>query len=57
MSDHQPASNPEPGRDADRAPAESGCEASQGAPTDLHELDFSRLRMARASLDGAFSEC
>jgi hypothetical protein len=51
VSNHQPDGNAE--RGSETAPAQQPREAQDRAP-DLPELDFSRLRMARASLDAAF---
>ena len=51
MSEHQPAGTSE--FEGEMAPAEDPREAI-GAVWDLEEPDFSRLRMARASLDAAF---
>jgi hypothetical protein len=57
MSDHQPfAYSSDPDTDVAMAPDEGGGKASQGAVTDQLEPDFSRLRLARASLDAAFPE-
>jgi hypothetical protein len=56
LSDHQPDGT----TDLDSNPATAAGvphrEASQGAAIDLPEPDFSRLRMARASLDAAFPQ-
>ena len=53
MSDHQPAGNCD--LDSDMVPVPEPREA-QNTPPDLPEPDFSRLRLARASLDAAFPE-
>lgn len=50
MSDHQPEHHDDdPQPQADRR-------MPQDTATDQHELDFSRLRLARASLDNAFPQ-
>ena len=50
MSDHQPDHHDgDEQADADRQPA-------RDTATDPHEPDFSRLRLARASLDNAFPQ-
>ena len=54
LSDHQPANNFDLDSDAEKALEKNDREASKGAATDLLEPDFSRLRMARATLDRAF---
>ncbi|HUE46501.1 MAG TPA: hypothetical protein VMO81_09640 [Aestuariivirgaceae bacterium] len=51
MSDHQPEHHFDEGEQA-----QPDAQASQGAATDPHEPDFSRLRLARASLDNAFPQ-
>ena len=51
MSEHQQTGPSE--FDGEMAAAEDPREA-QGSPSVLDEPDFSRLRMARASLDAAF---
>ena len=56
LSDHQPANNFDLDSDAKKAPANNDCDASKEVATDLLEPDFSRLRMARATLDRAFRE-
>jgi len=53
VSDYQPTSNCD--LDSDMAPVPEPREAQNTQP-DLPELDFSRLRMARASLDAAFPQ-
>jgi hypothetical protein len=53
LSDNQPDSNSD--FDSEVAPAPVTREA-QNPATDLPEPDFSRLRMARASLDAAFPQ-
>lgn len=53
MSEHQPQGASE--FDGEMAPAEDHREA-QCPASDLDEPDFSRLRMARASLDAAFPQ-
>lgn len=53
MSDPKPDSPS--GADERPAPDEGKNQAAQAAP-DLAEPDFSRLKLARASLDGAFRE-
>ena len=50
MSDHQPEHH------YDHELAEADRQMAQEAPTDPHEPDFSRLRLARASLDNAFPQ-
>lgn len=53
MSEHQ---QPGPSEyDGEVGPAEDQREA-QATASSLEELDFSRLRMARASLDAAFPQ-
>ena len=54
LSEHQPAGNSD--TETDAAMAEAKRESPQGSATGLYEIDFSRLRMARASLDGAFPQ-
>jgi hypothetical protein len=49
VSDHQPEHH-------DDEQAQANAQAPQGAATDPHEPDFSRLRLARASLDNAFPQ-
>lgn len=57
MSDHQPdADGSDHDSDATLAPAEGDRKMSQDTVRDPLEPDFSRLRMARASLDAAFPE-
>ena len=56
MSDHQPANGSDHDGDATMAPAEGDRDRPQETVGDPHEPDFSRLRMARASLDAAFPE-
>ena len=51
MSEHQPEHHHDDGEQA-----EAVRQLAQGAPTDPHEPDFSRLRLARASLDNAFPQ-
>lgn len=53
MSDHQPAGTCD--FDSEMAPVPEPREA-QNTAIDLPEPDFSRLRMARASLDAAFPQ-
>jgi hypothetical protein len=54
VSDHpSAASDPDPDSET---PPETGRDVPPAAATDTDELDFSRLRLARASLDGAFPE-
>jgi hypothetical protein len=48
VSDHQPEHHD------DDEQAEAERRRAQGAATDPHEPDFSRLRLARARLDNAF---
>jgi hypothetical protein len=55
MNDHQPAPGFEFDADAETAPATSDGVAPVEAATKLHEPDFSRLHLARAALDRAFS--
>ena len=50
MSDHQSEHH-----DADEQ-AHADRQTAQGAAMDPHEPDFSRLRLARASLDNAFPQ-
>jgi hypothetical protein len=50
VSDHQPDYN------CDDEPAEADRRAAQDTAPDPHEPDFSRLRLARASLDNAFPQ-
>jgi hypothetical protein len=53
VSEHQQAGTSE--FDGEMAPAEDPREAKD-SESDLEEPDFSRLRMARASLDAAFPQ-
>jgi hypothetical protein len=48
VSDHQPEHHD------DDEQVEADRRMARDAPTDPHEPDFSRLRLARASLDNAF---
>ena len=50
VSDHQPEHH------KDDEQARANAQAPQGATPDPHEPDFSRLRLARASLDNAFPQ-
>lgn len=54
MSDHQPEGHYESMEEA--PPSEDNGAATPEPAADPHEPDFSRLRMARASLDAAFPE-
>ena len=54
MSDHQPEGHYESMGEA--PPAEDNGAATPEPAADPHEPDFSRLRMARATLDAAFPE-
>ena len=51
MSDHQPEHHYD-----DEEQAEADRRMARGAAADQHEPDFSRLRLARASLDNAFPQ-
>ena len=51
MSDHQPDHHHD-----DDQQAEADRQMAQGPAADPHEPDFSRLRLARASLDNAFPQ-
>jgi len=56
LSDHQPDNSSDLDSASATAPGEGHRDPSQRTANDLPEPDFSRLRLALASLDGAFPE-
>ncbi len=56
MSDHQPENHYDDEEQAEADRQRVWDRTAQDTATDPHEPDFSRLRLARASLDNAFPQ-